>query len=106
MQICRLAYELMQTHHPDASRNFYTLDDVYYFGGQQAHYVRAIKGHTARSNKEISFVAGDLIGIAGNERNGSSVGSLKHSRVKRLFPSYKVEDEVVIADFPTYPDVS
>ena len=33
-QLCRLAYELMQNHHVDASGKFYSLDDHYYFGGQ------------------------------------------------------------------------
>ena len=35
-QICRLAFELMQTRvsDHDLSSAFYSLDDIYYFGGQ------------------------------------------------------------------------
>ena len=33
-QLCRLAYELMQNHHVDASGKFYSLDNHYYFGGK------------------------------------------------------------------------
>ena len=50
IQVCRLAYEVMQTYHVDASRNYYSLDDIYYFGGQQEHDVKAIQSHTARDS--------------------------------------------------------
>ena len=29
-----MAYELMQTKHIDASQKYYSLDDIYYFGGE------------------------------------------------------------------------
>lgn len=54
LQVCRLAYELMQMHHVDASQQYYSLDDIYYFGGQQGHDVRAIMNHTAqREGKSV-----------------------------------------------------
>jgi len=104
LQVCRLAYELMQTHHVDASRNFYSLDDIYYFGGQQAHDVKALQRH--QSTSSFSFEKGDLLGIAGNEKNGQSVGVHRKTSVRGNFPSYKVEEEVILVDFPTYPDVA
>ena len=103
MQVCRLAYELMQTHHVDASRNFYSLDDIYYFGGQQGHDVRAVQSH--RGTSGLKFDKGDLLGIAGNQKDGQSVGEHRKSHVRGNFPSYKVEEEVIVADFPTYPNV-
>ncbi|CAI9740361.1 Hypothetical predicted protein [Octopus vulgaris] len=69
-QVCRVAYELMQTYHGDASQKFYSLDDIYYFGGQNAHNVKAIQKHTAQRKEEISFEIGDSIGIAGNHWDG------------------------------------
>ncbi len=35
--MCRLAYEIMQTLHADASARFKSLDDIYYYGGQGPH---------------------------------------------------------------------
>ena len=106
LQVCRLAYELMQTHCVDASRNFYSLDDIkfYYFGGQQAHDVMALQTH--QSTSSFSFEKGDLLGIAGNEKNGQSVGVHRKTSARGNFPSYKVEEEVILADFPTYLDVA
>ena len=93
----------MQTHHVDASGNFHSLDDIYYFGGQQAHDVRALQRH--RSSSSFSFEKGDLLGIAGNEKNGQSVGIHRKTSIHGNFPSHKVEEEVIVADFPTYLDV-
>ena len=95
----------MQAYHVDASMSYYSLDDIYYFGGQQSHNVRAIESHKKRNKKEISFKAGDLVGIAGNEKDGTSVGSVLHTSKIGIFPSYKVEDETLVADFPIYPAV-
>ncbi len=107
----------MQDLHVDASRKIYSLDTVYYFTGQQAHNVQAIQDHNSSKqtthNGELSFKAGDLIGIAtqisfkagGNEKNGYSVGTPVSTHEEGLFPSYKVEEHVRVADFPTYNDV-
>ena len=95
----------MQTRHVDASNKFYSLDDIYYFGGQQAHNVKAIQGHKGRDHM-FSFERGDLMGIAGNEKDGTSVGEHRKHHMRGQFPSYKVEEEVIIRDFPTYPDVT
>ncbi len=107
--MCRLAYELMQHLHVDASRKYYSLDDVYYFTGQQSHNVQAIQDHSLSKqtthNGELSFKAGDFIGIDGNEKNGYSVGKHVSTHERGLFPSYKVEEHVRVADFPTYNDV-
>lgn len=106
LQVCRLAYELMQNHHVDASQNYYSLDDIYYFGGQQDHDVVAIESHSqsSSSTREIEFEVGDHLGIAGNEKNGYSVGIHRKSLQRGQYPSYKVEDYVRIADFPKYLD--
>jgi glycoprotein 6-alpha-L-fucosyltransferase len=99
VKVCRLAYELMQTRYPDASRHFKSLDDIFYFGGQNAHSQLAIRSHTAQSDEEISFDVGDYIGIAGNHWNGYSKGINRRTGAVGLYPSYKVIDLIEVEDF-------
>ncbi len=71
----------------------------------QQHSVRAIESHEGTERGELSFEVGDLLGIAGNEKDGTSVGMHRKTARKGKYPSYKVEEEFVIEDFPTYPEV-
>lgn len=104
-QVCRMAYEIMQSSRPDAAKKFQSLDDIYYFGGQSGHDVEAIYPHKARDGSEIDFNVGDRIGIAGNHWDGYSKGINHHQGKSGLFPSYKVQDVMEVADFPTYDAV-
>ncbi|XP_072942297.1 alpha-(1,6)-fucosyltransferase [Epargyreus clarus] len=104
-QVGRVAYEMMQTNRVDASDSFYSLDDIYYFGGQNAHNRRAIMPHTSRGNQEISFQVGDLIGVAGNHWNGYGRGTNKRTNVNGLIPWYKTADHLVLYPFPEYKQV-
>ncbi|CAH1790772.1 unnamed protein product, partial [Owenia fusiformis] len=103
-QVCRVAYEIMQHLHPDASSHFNSLDDIYYYGGQNAHNLRAIYEHSPKSMQEIGFEPGDVIGMAGNHWNGFSMGSNRQNSKSGLFPSYKVEEIYNIVKFPTYSE--
>lgn len=100
-----MAYEIMQSSQPDAAKKFQSLDDIYYFGGQSGHDVEAIYPHKARDGSEIDFNVGDRIGIAGNHWDGYSKGINHHHGKSGLFPSYKVQDVMEVADFPTYDAV-
>ena len=91
----------MQTHSIDASASYYSLDDVYYYGGQQGHDVVAI----AENKDTVQFKVGDHMGIAGNEKNGFSVGQHRTTHQKGNYPSYKVEEFVRTANFPTYSEL-
>lgn len=107
--MCRLAYELMQNHHVDGSMKYFSLDDIYYFGGQQAHDVVAIENHKPASyngRSEISFQIGDHLGIAGNEKNGYSVGVHRTKMTRGQYPSYKVEEYIQTEKFPLYEEVT
>lgn len=73
-QVCRVAYEIMQQFYPDASNRFKSLDDMYYYGGQNAHNVEAVLDHKAQGPDQIQVRSGDLIGIAGNHWDGWSKG--------------------------------
>ncbi|XP_059614550.1 alpha-(1,6)-fucosyltransferase [Phlebotomus argentipes] len=102
-QVCRVAYEIMQTlHTEDATQRFKSLDDIYYYGGQNAHNRRAVLPHTPRNSREIVMQKNDLISIAGNHWNGFSKGKNTRTNQVGLFPSFKVVDKVEVADFPTY----
>uniref|UniRef100_A0A915IQ09 Uncharacterized protein n=1 Tax=Romanomermis culicivorax TaxID=13658 RepID=A0A915IQ09_ROMCU len=51
---------------PDHAEHFYSLDDVYYFGGQSGHQQIAILDHRPSNdnNQEIELKIGDIVGIA------------------------------------------
>lgn len=110
-QVCRLAYELMQANNPDLkdyskkvdySQEFYSLDDIYYFGGQRPHNVVAVMDHDAKLNGHISLKVGDLIGIAGNHWNGYSKGLNRRTERSGLFPSYKAREAVETYQFKAF----
>ncbi|XP_072425246.1 alpha-(1,6)-fucosyltransferase isoform X2 [Chiloscyllium punctatum] len=103
-QVCRVAYEIMQTLHPDASANFRSLDDIYYFGGQNAHNQIAIYPHKPQTTEEIVLEPGDLIGVAGNHWDGYSKGINRRNGRTGLYPSYKVKENIETIKYPTYPE--
>lgn len=103
-QVCRVAYEIMQTLHPDASAFFRSLDDIYYFGGQNAHNQIAIYPHQARTAEDIPLEPGDIIGVAGNHWDGYSKGVNRKLGRTGLYPSYKVKEKIETVKYPTYPE--
>lgn len=60
--------------YPDASSRFKSLDDIYYYGGQNAHNVISVMDHQPKNAEQIAIKTGDLVGIAGNHWNGFSKG--------------------------------
>ncbi|XP_019723499.1 alpha-(1,6)-fucosyltransferase [Hippocampus comes] len=103
-QVCRVAYEIMQTLHPDASSFFYSLDDIYYFGGQNAHNQIAVYPHQPRNGEDIPLEPGDVIGVAGNHWDGYSKGINRKLGRTGLYPSYKVKEKIETVKYPTYPE--
>ena len=97
---------MMQTLHPDASRLYHSLDDIYYYGGQNAHNQVALYSHVPADQREMELLPGDLIGIAGNHWDGYSKGRNKRTAKTGLYPSYKVQEQIDIVKFPAYPQVS
>lgn len=104
-QVCRVAYEIMQTMYPDASNRFKSLDDIYYYGGQNAHNREVVIPHHPHNHDEIFLNVGDLVGVAGNHWNGFSKGRNTRTNQVGLFPSFKVVDKVETADFPKYSNI-
>jgi len=107
-QVCRVAYEIMQYLKPDASDNFKSLDDIWYFGGQDEHQQIAVMDHksdTSLRREEIDLKVDDTIGVAGNHWNGFNKGRNHRSGRIGLYPQYKTREKVKIVDFPTYSHV-
>ncbi len=104
-QVCRIAYEIMQQYIPDASDRFKSLDDIWYYGGQDEHQQLAVMEHSPSSKEEIELKPGDVIGVAGNHWNGLNKGRNHRSNRVGLYPQYKTREKYKIVDFPTYPHV-
>ena len=100
-----MAYERMQASQPDAADKFQSLDDIYYFGGQSGHNVRAIYPHQSEDGSQMNLQVGDLVSIAGNHWDGYSKGLIRRMGREGLFPSYKVEDVMEVYEFPPYDGV-
>ncbi|KAH8287618.1 hypothetical protein KR054_010905 [Drosophila jambulina] len=104
-QVCRVAYEIMQTLYPDAAYRFKSLDDIYYYGGQNAHNRRVVIAHKPRTHEDLQLRVGDLVSVAGNHWDGNSKGKNTRTNQGGLFPSFKVEEKVDTAKLPLYPGV-
>ena len=100
-QVCRIAYELMQSLHPDASDRIHSLDDVYWMGGMYDHEQNVIYPHQGNEN-ELTLEVGDVIRLAGNHWDGYSKGMNLRTNKVGLFPSYKVVEKYRLIDYPTY----
>lgn len=95
----------MQTMHADAADRFHSLDDNYYFGGQDAHKQIAVYPHQSRPGRgEIDLQIGDVIGLAGNHWNGYSRGQNRRTGKIGLYPSFKVREWWRIVKMPTYAE--
>ncbi|EEB15853.1 alpha-(1,6)-fucosyltransferase, putative [Pediculus humanus corporis] len=99
-QVCRVAYEIMQTYDLDATTHFTSLDDVYYYGGQNAHSSVAVLPHEPMNSNEIELKVGDKIIVAGNHWDGYSKGRNLRTNKEGLYPSFKVQNRVKVVDFP------
>lgn len=96
----------MQNYFPDASARFRSLDDIYYYGGQNAHNRIVVLPHEARKDGELDLMVGDLVGVAGNHWDGFSKGRNLRTNQIGLYPSFKVKDKVELAKFPTYSEMN
>ncbi|KAF7991358.1 hypothetical protein HCN44_002920 [Aphidius gifuensis] len=104
-QVCRVAYELMQTYHIDAHDKFTSLDDIYYYGGQNPNPHVAIIEHIPKNLAEIELKIGDKIDVYGNHWDGYSKGRNARTSITGLFPSFKVQNPIAAVEFPKYQQV-
>ncbi|KAM7539776.1 hypothetical protein Aperf_G00000028967 [Anoplocephala perfoliata] len=99
-QIGRLAYELMQTYPMqlgDASMRAQSLDDSYYYGGQQQWHQTAIV-----DDIETGIKAGDPVSVLGNHWNGYAKVILPQNKKEVFRPAYKFEGSFMRVDFPGF----
>lgn len=88
--MCRVAYEIMNSLHPDASTMYTSLDDIYYYGGQKRRIHTAVLPHRANGPHEINLHVGDDIAVAGNHWDGYSKGTNLRTKESGLYPTFKV----------------
>ncbi|CAK9293615.1 unnamed protein product [Gordionus sp. m RMFG-2023] len=107
-QVCRLAFELANAHFKtDVSDNFYSLDDIYYYGGGRGLYYKALRDQEPITPNEIETVypygklkAGNKLELLGDEKNGYSLGKILENgktKGKALFPSHILEEIPLVA---------
>ncbi|XP_042857379.1 alpha-(1,6)-fucosyltransferase-like [Penaeus japonicus] len=111
--VCRLAYELMQSLHPDASRRVFSVDSTHWFHLQTRHWVRARYAHSSgRRTGELRFKKGDVIKVIPqyykqhyNHFDGFVFGMNKNRTNYGLFPMYKTVDDLQVADTPSFDHI-
>ncbi|KAF6773091.1 Alpha-(1 6)-fucosyltransferase [Paragonimus kellicotti] len=94
--VCRVAYELMQTRHAelgDASGLAWSLDSIYYFGGQQSNPYKMIIADETTGSKP-----GDLFHVDGNSWNGYADLHSIPNNTKVKLPAYKVYPRVLTVE--------
>ena len=101
-QVCRVAYELMQVQNFDASTHFSSLDDIYYYGGQNPNPQIAIYTHIPKNKEEIELQLDDKIEVFGNHWDGYSKGRNLRTGLVGLYPSFKVIPVIKSVKFPAY----
>ncbi|VVC25201.1 Hypothetical protein CINCED_3A008581 [Cinara cedri] len=104
--VCRIAYEIMNSVKPDASAMFTSLDDTYYFNDQIHRLNVAILPHKAEGPEEMDLQVGDQIEVAGNHWNGYSKGMNLRTKQFLLYPTFKVIPKIETIPFATYPNIT
>ncbi|XP_026804438.1 alpha-(1,6)-fucosyltransferase-like isoform X2 [Rhopalosiphum maidis] len=95
-EMCRIAYEIMNSLYPDASTRYTSLDDIYYFNGQYHRLNEAVLSHEANEPYEIDLQVGDQIFVDGNNWNGYSKGKNLRTELVGLYPTYKVIPKIEV----------
>ena len=103
----------------DISR-FKSLDDIWYYGGQDEHQQEAVFNHHALHHGEvrkffhilfswlvlqIEVEVGDVLGVAGNHWDGFNKGRNHRTNRVGLYPEFKTREKLLIVEFPTYAKV-
>ena len=96
---------LFMFRYVDGSWRYKSLDDIWYYGGQDEHQQEAIMAHNAKDREEIDLNVGDIIGVAGNHWNGYNKGRNHANNRIGLYPEYKTKEKLKIVSFPSYPHV-
>lgn len=60
-QVCRMAYEVMQTLHADASDRVFSLDALWHFNDDAENRMRVVLPHRATAGWEFTTQAGEIV---------------------------------------------
>ena len=104
-QVCRAAYEIMQSRFANASENVRSLDCHHFLYKIYQLPRIATENHSPPGDTEISFNAGDLIQSYGELYNGLSIGQNLNSssRMVGYYPSKKALRVIVPINVPVKP---
>ena len=97
--VCRLAYELMQTRFPDGAWRYRSLDEVYPLDAKKSSKMVAIYSHLENKERnEIELNEGDEVtyitywdGNRNGHWNGYSNVQNVRTKMRGFVPSYKIE---------------
>ncbi|XP_052272764.1 alpha-(1,6)-fucosyltransferase-like isoform X3 [Dreissena polymorpha] len=103
--VCRAAYELMQSLQGDASECCKSLDHTYSFEDDHLHSFIAVEDHQSQREGEISFNAGDTIRLTDNQWDVYCQGTNVKTGKSGLFPSYKTVKKIERVKMITYSEV-
>ncbi|KAK8735422.1 hypothetical protein OTU49_005381 [Cherax quadricarinatus] len=96
----RLVYEMMQFLHPDASANFYSLDDTYFSHSQRPNFCRMRFSHQDR-RANITIEEGKMWMLPSwfhNFRNDQYLPYKRSGKTTVMIPLYKLENLVDIVN--------
>ncbi|KAE9527274.1 hypothetical protein AGLY_012972 [Aphis glycines] len=104
--VCRLAYEIMNgLELKDASAQFTSLDDAYYFNDQIRRLNVAVLPHKAKRPQEMDLKVGDEIEVVENQWNGYSKGIHLRTNKSLLYPTFKVTQKIEVMSFDNYSGI-
>ncbi|XP_042858151.1 alpha-(1,6)-fucosyltransferase-like [Penaeus japonicus] len=107
--ICRLAYELMQTIHPDASARLWSVDKEYVMHYVVGNVVKARFPHTPRGPREMEMRKGDLVGHQfdrnQHKNDGFQLGTNLRSKKRGFYPAYKTLEKLTVADVQSFEHI-
>ncbi|XP_042891882.1 alpha-(1,6)-fucosyltransferase-like [Penaeus japonicus] len=112
--ICRLAYELMQALHPDASDRASSVDREYFFHYEGGDVAEARFPHKPRRPLEMELRKGDLVDrrdIPSNfvkhpsKRDGFQWGRNTRTKRRGFYPVFKTIEKMRVADVKSFEHI-
>ncbi|XP_063597063.1 alpha-(1,6)-fucosyltransferase-like [Penaeus indicus] len=111
-QICRLAYEVLQTLRPDAPSRAFSVDSAYWFHVEVGNKVQARYPHTPRRANELELHKGDQVKVIPqyyrkqpNLQDGFRAGRNLRTASYGLYPVYKMVEILQLADVPPFEHI-
>ena len=99
----RLAYEIMESQHADATDRVSSLDQEYFTDRQSPHIQRVLYHHDG-VGAELDLEPGDEIVFHGTNQDGFFRGTSLRLQKVGFYPAYKVEDIIRTAEFSSYDE--